>query len=316
MTLSVRRADPARQGWQDLPEPIRAEVEAGLRSQVVRSLRQSPEFEGAICVRLELADGRWVFAKALPAQSPRVGNYHAERLVSEGLPSAAPVPGLLVTVDADWLVLVFSDIEGTRPKLRPGSPDLSAVFTTLGALSRTLTPCPLPHVPAAVDDLGPLLRGWTELRADPPADLDPWAERHLESLVALETSWHPWAAGDTLLHNDLHPGNLVVSGPGRVLAINWRYPARGAAWLDLVALVPHLLLAGHEPADVDRLLRRRPALTGVPLWAVTAYIVALAGHAERASRLPEPPATSGVRSGQRRLAEATRALVAHRTRWR
>ncbi|OZM70247.1 aminoglycoside phosphotransferase [Amycolatopsis antarctica] len=315
MTLSVRRADP-RLGWDDLPAAIRAEVEGGLRSPVVRSLRQSPEFEGAVCARLELEDGRRVYAKALPSDSPRLGNYHAERDVSRRLPSAAPVPGLLSTVDGDWLVLVFSDVDGTRPKLRPGSPDLSAVFTTLGALARTLTPCPLDGVPTAVDDLGPLLRGWTELSADPPADLDPWALRNLDSLVAMETSWYPWAAGDTLLHNDLHPGNLVVSGPGRVLVVNWRYPARGAAWLDLVSLVPHVLAAGHEPADVDRLLRRRPALHGVPLWAVTAYIVALAGHAERSSRLPEPPATSGVRAAQRALAAAGRAWIAHRTHWR
>jgi hypothetical protein len=221
----------------------------------------------------------------------------------------------LSLVEDDWLVLAFSDLEGTRPNLRPGSPDLSAVMATFGALGRTLTPSPLPEVPDALDDLGPLLRGWRELRADPPPDLDEWSARHLESLAALEGSWHPWAAGDTLLHNDIQPENLVRTGPGRVLVTNWRYPAKGAGWLDLVALVPHLLDAGHEPADVDRLIRRRPALAGVPVWAVTAFGVALAGHAERSCRLPEPPATRGVRATQRRLAAATREWVAHRTRW-
>jgi len=315
MTLSVRGIDH-QLGWYDLPSEIRAEVERELRSPVVRSLRQSPEFDGAVCARLKLEDGRWVYAKALPADSPRIGNYHAERNVSRRLPSAAPVPGLLSTVDSSWLVLVFSDVDGTQPRLRPGSPDLSAVLTALGALARSLTPCPLDGVPAAVDDLGPLLRGWSDLSADPPDDLDPWASRNLEALVAMETSWYPWAAGDTLLHNDLHPANLVMSGPGRVLVVNWRYPARGAAWLDLVSLAPHVLAAGHTPAGVDRLIRCRPALTGVPLWAVTAYIVALAGNAERASRLPEPPATSGVRAHQRRLAAVSLGWIAHRTHWR
>ncbi|WP_245574014.1 phosphotransferase [Amycolatopsis nigrescens] len=283
---------------------------------MVRSLRQSPEFDGGFAVRLRLADGRWVFAKGLPAGSPRIGAYYVEADVAASLPAAAPVPTLLSTVDDEWLVLVFSDVEGAQAKLRPGSPDLSAVITTLGALARTLTPCPLPRAPDALDDLGPLLRGWHELRADPPADLDEWTVRNLDSLVAMETSWHPWAAGNTLLHNDLRPGNLVLTGPGRVRVVNWRYPARGAAWLDLVSLVPHLLDAGHEPEDVDRLLRRRPVLAGVPAWAVTAFGVALAGHAERGARLPEPPGTTGMRAHQRQLASVTRRWLVHRTRWR
>ncbi|WP_246258440.1 phosphotransferase [Amycolatopsis anabasis] len=313
MTLSVRAL--ARPSWHDLPAPVRAAVERKLGARVIRSLRQPPEFDGGMATRLALEDGRWVFAKGLPAGSPRCGNYHAEAEVGVRLPGAAPVPTLLTTVDGAWLVLVFTDVEGTRPRLGPGSPELSAVLTALGALARTLTPCPVSRAPDALDDLGPLLRGWDELRADPPDDLDEWSVRNLDSLVAMETSWHPWATGNTLLHGDLHPGNLVLTGPGRVQVVNWRYPARGAAWLDLVSLVPHMLAAGHEPADVDRLLKRRPVLAEVPAWAVTAFGVALAGHAERSSRLPEPPATTGVRAHQARLAAVTRRWVASRTHW-
>ncbi|WP_370943347.1 phosphotransferase family protein [Amycolatopsis sp. cg5] len=302
-------------GWQDLPLPIRAAVERSLGSPVTRSLRQSPEFDGGVASRLHLEDGRWVFLKALPSYSQRVGGYRAEAEVAGSLPASAPVPQLLSLVDGEWYVLVFSDIEGTRPKLRPGSPDVSAALTALGALARTLTPCPVESAPSALDDLGPLLNGWRELRLDPPRDLDAWCARNLDALVAMETSWHPWAEGDTLLHNDLNPSNLVLTGPGRVLVINWRYPARGAAWLDLVSLVPHMLAAGQDPSDVDRLLRRRPALTGIPAWAVTAFGVALAGHAERSCRLPEPPGTTGVRVYQERLATVTRRWVASRTLW-
>jgi hypothetical protein len=315
MTLSAHRCGTERAGWLELPASCRAAVERNLGAGVVHSLRQTPEFDGGIVTRLQLDDGRWVYLKALPADSPRAGSYHAEADVTARLPQAAPVPRLLSAVRGEWVVLVFSDLEGTRPKLRPGSPDLSAVFTTMGALARTLTPCPIEAAPDALDDLGPLLRGWHEVCADPPEDLDDWSLRNLDSLVALETAWHPWAAGDTLLHNDLHPGNLVRTGPGRVVAVGWRYPARGAAWLDLVSLVPHLLVEGNEPADIDRLLRRRPALRGVPAWAVTGFGVALAGHAERTCRLPAPPGAAGVRAYQRSLAAVTRRWLAHRTHW-
>jgi hypothetical protein len=301
-----------RLGWHDLPSATRDTVERELGSVVRRSLWQTPEFDGGVAARLELERGRrWVFLKALPAGSPRAGGYRTEAAIAKRLPDAAPVPELLSFVDSDWLVLAFADFDGTRPNLRPGSP----VLATFGALGRTLTPCPLAEVPDALDDLGPLLRGWQELAKEPPDDLDDWAARNLDGLLELETSWHPWAAGETLLHNDIQPENLVRTGPGRVLVTNWRYPARGAGWLDLIALVPHLLDAGHEPADVDRLLRQRPALTGIPAWAVTAFGVALAGHAERAGRLPEPPATTGVRAAQRRLAAAMRGWLAHRRHW-
>ncbi|GAA1993742.1 hypothetical protein GCM10009754_86340 [Amycolatopsis minnesotensis] len=316
MVAAGKAAGVAHASWQDLPLPVRAAVERNIGAKVVRSLRQTPEFDGGLAARLVLEGGNRVFVKALPADNPRVGGYRAEADVMSFLPENAPVPRLMSTVDGEWLALVFSDIEGTSPRLRPGSPELSGVLTALGALSRTLTPCPVPGAPDALEDLGPLLRGWSELSADLPDDLGDWAVRNLESLLALESSWHPWAAGDTLLHNDLRPGNLVVGGPGRVQVVNWRYPARGAAWLDLVSLVPYMLAAGHEPAGVDRLLKRRPVLAGVPAWAVTAYGVALAGHYERVSRLPEPPATSGVRVDQQRLAAVTTAWLKHRTGWR
>jgi hypothetical protein len=282
---------------------------------VVRSLGQQPEFDGGIAARLSLADGRWVFLKGLPADAVQIGEYRAEARISSELPEAAPVSPLLATVDGEWLVLVFADVDGTHPRLRPGSPELSRVLTTMGALARTLTPCPLADVPEALEDLGPLLRGWREIKRDPPSDLDEWSSRNLDSLAAMETSWHPWAHGDTLLHNNLHPESFVVYGPGQVRVVNWRYPVRGAAWLDLVSLAPHLLVAGHEPRDVDKLINQRPVLAEVPAWAVTAFGVALAGHAERTSRLPDTPRKPGIRAQQAQLASATRAWIKRRTRW-
>jgi hypothetical protein len=63
------------------------------------------------------------------------------------------------------------------------------------------------------------------------------------------------------------------------------------------------------------LIQQRPALAEVPLWAVTAFGVALAGHAERTSRLPETSRTPGIRAHQAQLAAATRRWIQRRTRW-
>lgn len=302
-------------GWRDVPEAVRAAVSEHLGSEVLRSLRQDGELAAGVTARLQLADGRWVLARAAPAEHPLVGDYRAEAAVTARLPRAVPTPRLLCSLDSGWVVVVTEDVDGVRPDLRPGSPDLTAVLATVSRCSRALTPCPFPDVPDALDDLGPLLRGWQTLWAGDHEELDPWAVRNLDSLLAIEGAWHPWAAGDTLLHSNLRPGRLIRVGLGCVLVTGWRYPARGAAWLDVVTLLPQLVLAGHEPAAAERLVLRRPELAGVPAWAVTGYAAALAGYLELVRRLPEPAGSVGLRA--RQAAEATAALrwVRHRTRW-
>ncbi|TCP46731.1 hypothetical protein EV191_1137 [Tamaricihabitans halophyticus] len=311
-------ADPAgvvARSWSELPDRVHRAVQAELGVEVIRSLRQTGEIDGSVVCRLRLADGNWAFAKALPTGHPLIGTYRAEAEVSAHLPELAPVPQLRGVVEQDWLVLLFADIDGTKPNLRPGSPDLGSVLATLGRAARTLTPAPIPDAREALDDLGLLLRGWQELQAIPGVALDPWAERNLDSLVMLESAWHPWAAGDTLLHNDIRPETMVKVGPGKVLLVDWCYPARGAAWLDTASLVPQLLLAGHAVGKAERLVLRRPELVDVPAWAVTGFATALAGHWERCSRLPEQVGLEGNRAYQARAAAAALRWVAHRTRW-
>ncbi|GAA0614585.1 hypothetical protein GCM10010174_35340 [Kutzneria viridogrisea] len=295
---------------------MREVVEHWIGAPVVRSLSQAGGFTSGLASRLILADGRRVFVKGLPSAHPLAGTYRAEAAVSSRLPEAAPSPRLLHLVEGQWVVLVFADVDGREPNLRPGSPDLAAVLTALGSASRTLTPCPLDDVPSVLDDLGPLLRGWTSLHATATEDLQPWVLAHLDSLAAMETAWHPWAEGDTLLHNDLRVDNMIRRvDDGRVLLVDWSYPSRGAAWLDTAVLVPQLLLAGHQPAEAERLVLTRPCFAGVPAWAVTGFAAALAGHWELSSRLPEPSGSLGLRTYQARAAAAALAWVASRTRW-
>lgn len=305
-----------RLSWTEVPEAVRAAVQDRLGAAVTRALNSSGGFTLGLASRVVLADGRRAFVKGLPATHALAGTYRAEATVLAALPERAPAARLLHVLDGEWVVLVLQDVDGMQPSLRPGSADLAAALAALDTAARTLTPCPVPGVPGVLDDLGPLLRGWTSLSAAPPADLHPWARRHLDSLAVTETGWQPWAAGDTLLHNDVRPDNLIRRvGDGRTVVVDWAYPSRGAAWLDTAALVPQLVIAGHPPGDAERLVLGRPVLAGVPGWAVTGFAAALAGHWELSSRLPEPHGSSGLRTYQARAAAAARAWLAHRTRW-
>lgn len=315
MTAVAGSAREKTLSWQDIPVDVRSTLAFELGAGVVKVLRQNAGVVGGIAARLLLDDGRWVFLRAVPARHPLAGNLRAEADVTSLLPAAAPVPRVLCRVQRSWLAVVFSDIDGARPNLRPGSPDISAVLTALGRAARTLRPCPVPRAPDAIADLGHLLSAWRVLAADAPQDLDPWLLENLDSLLALEGGWHPWATGDTLLHNDIRPDNMVRIGPGRVLITGWRYPARGAAWLDLAALVPQLVLAGHEVAGAEKLVLSRQELKQVPAWAVTGYAAALCGHWQLAARLDEPSGSSGLRADQRRAAAAATQWLRHRTRW-
>jgi thiamine kinase-like enzyme len=55
------------------------------------------------------------------------------------------------------------------------------------------------------------------------------------------------AEGDTLLHTDLHPLNVLVSDRTRV--VDWAWARRGQAWVDRAFVQLRLMLAGHEPQD-------------------------------------------------------------------
>ncbi|MBB5920610.1 hypothetical protein FHR81_001640 [Actinoalloteichus hoggarensis] len=314
MNPVVPSARAARPAWRDVPESTRLSIQARLTAPVVQALGQAGGFTPGAASRLLLADGRRVFVKALPADHPSAAAYRAEARVCAQLPIEAPAPRLLFTVEKEWTALVFEDVDGREPSLRPGSPDLAAVLVAVGGLARGLTPCPLSSVPAVLDDLGPLLQGWSALRVDPPADLDPWARTHLDSLVAMETAWHPWADGDTLLHNDLRPDNMIRRLDGRIMVVDWASPARGAAWLDVAGLVPALLMAGHEPRHAERLVTTRPSVASVPAWAVTGFAAALAGHWEWSRRLPESDGACGLRRFQARAAVAALAWFRHRMR--
>jgi aminoglycoside phosphotransferase (APT) family kinase protein len=310
----------SRPGLGGVPFVVQIVLEQRLGTQVANWTSRSGGYTAALASRLELTDGGRVFVKGIPVGHPLEREYAAEAAAAGVLPEDAPVPLLLGTVDDEWLLLVFEDIEGDEPDLSPGSDQAAAAVQSITELHRMLTPAPLPGLPSAQQVFGRMFTGWSKLAARPPYDLDDWAWHNLDKLVAMESAWLPWSDGDTMLHSDLRPDNLIYRpSDGRVYVVDWANPVRGAGWLDLAGFVPFLVRAGHSPRDAEAIALDGPEtaheMAGVPAWAVTGFAVALAGYWSAASRQPEPIGALGLREFQAEAAAAALAWVAHRTRW-
>ncbi|CAM5658407.1 hypothetical protein GCM10010261_62260 [Streptomyces pilosus] len=154
------------------------------------------------------------------------------------------------------------------------------------------------------------LHGWNNLLADPPADLAPAARAHLPQLTELEAAWPALAHGDRIVHGDLRADNMVRDHHAGVTFVDWAHASLGPACIDAASLAPQLILAGHTPADIARLLRDHPATANSP-DTTTAFLAALTGHWHRNARKPTPPGAPGLRAYQHRAAAAGLALLGY-----
>lgn len=311
----MRAVSESRLTWRDLPPAVRGEITGRSGASVLRAVSQEGGFTSGLAARLLLADGRRVFVKGMPAGHPLAGMYEQEAAVAAAVPSGFSSPALLWSGGVeDWILLLFDDVDGSHPSLAPGSADLPAVLATVASMEDVLSPCPYAGARPVAEAMARVSSCWRTLVADPPGDLAPWCVRHLADLVEWETRWMPAAEGDTLLHADLRPDNMVREHTGgAVFVVDWAFGYRGAAWFDAAWLVSYLIMDGHTPASAEA------TLAGIPAWesadpdAVTALAVSVAGHWELARRRPSRPA---LRAYQDREAVAALAWTAYRTGWR
>ena len=93
------------------------------------------------------------------------------------------------------------------------------------SLARAMTPAPIDASILAPPRLG----GWRQLAQHgcPEAlrELNRWAVTHLDDLVSLEEQAEPAIAGRTLLHGDLYPFNVPLTGQ-RAYVVDWPH-----AWI-------------------------------------------------------------------------------------
>ncbi|MFG2351591.1 phosphotransferase family protein [Streptomyces phaeochromogenes] len=207
---------------------------------------------------------------------------------------------------SDWTAVVIAQLDGPHPDLSPASRDAEQTW----ALLDKLTSSPAPALYAAAVSTTPStvasLHGWNELLSAPPDDLAPEARTHLPQLAELEAAWP--AHGTRIVHGDLRADNMVRDHHRGVTFVDWAHATTGPACIDAASLAPQLVLAGHAPADIARLIRDHPATADT----TTAFLAALTGHWHRNARKPAPPGAPGLRAYQQRAAAAGLALLGYR----
>jgi aminoglycoside phosphotransferase (APT) family kinase protein len=244
--LSVDAVPPEATGrrriiWAEVPATVRTSIEGLLGDRVVEAASQPGGFSEGVAARLRLAGGGRVFVKA--ATAPVVAEFHRREIeVTRRLPAAAPVPRLLAAHDdGAWVALVFEEIDGGLPAQPWRRDELDLVLSAVTDLAGIMTPTPIGDLTTP-----PRLGGWAGVEADRLGTLSPWAAANLDALLALEEHAPQVLAGRTLLHGDLYPFNLMLSGR-RVYVIDWPHAWVGAPHCDLVPLLSGASLSGVDP---------------------------------------------------------------------
>lgn len=262
-----------------------------------------------LAARVQLDDGRRVFVKAAGVSRGRdeVEKLRREAWVLAGLPPATPAPRLLgVYDDGRWVAVVSTSVDGRPPALPWRRDELERVLAAVTECAEATTPSPLP-APRFVVDWAADLTGWRRLAANPdvplPAGVDAWASRHRDRLATLEASWPAAADGQTLLHGDLRADNILLTDE-RVWFVDWPSVSVGAAWLDLIYLLPGVAVsAGVDPENV---VTSHPLTRDVDPAALTAMVAAVAGFLITVGAEPAPWYAPEVRAFQ--LAEGAAAV--------
>jgi hypothetical protein len=255
--------------WTDLPATVAAALGRMLGSEIVSAESQPGGFSEGLAARVRLADGRRAFIKAA---SSAVATFHRrEAAVTEALAPTGLVPRLLdVYDDGHWVALAFEEIPGRLPA-QPWDPsELSRVLDATTALAEALTPAPVDPAILAPPRLG----GWADLAASGSGSrVNASAHDHLDDLVDLESQAPAALAGDTLLHGDLYPFNLLLT-PDRVVAVDWPHAWIGAAHCDVLTLLSSASLSGIDPQP---LAGRHPLTRDLDPLAVDAFLAVHSG---------------------------------------
>jgi Ser/Thr protein kinase RdoA (MazF antagonist) len=242
-------ASKSRPQWHALPAQVQVEVQRLAGGPVVAAQNCPGGFSPGLASRLSLTDGRRVFVKAMDADSwpDEAMPHRAEAAIAAALPETTPAPRLLGTLDdGHWVVLVFEDIDGAAPPQPWHSADLHRVVAALNQMTRAVTPSPIP-----LPSEHPRLGGWTELASDSsclaqlPAQ-SAWAAEHLDLLIRLEQDGLAAAQGDTLVHFDVYPHNILLT-PERVVFVDWPHARLGDPTIDLILLLSSAAADGIDP---------------------------------------------------------------------
>ena len=198
-----------------------------------------------------------VFVKGIPTDHPQAPAQRREAAINPHLPRACP--RLYWHIEAaGWDLLGYEVLLGRHADYAPGSADFTLVTAAIAEFQRTTAPTDIP-IKAA------------EHR---------WAAYAPPGTAAL-------FAGNTLLHTDLAPHNMLVDDRAHI--IDWAWPTRGAAWIDPAILILRLLEAGHRLTEADTFARRFPSWRTAPAEATEAFAAANVAAWEEIARTDAAP---------------------------
>ena len=306
----------ARLEWKLVPERVRAALETWIGSPVVDAQSQLSGFSPGAAARLQTADGRRFFAKAVgPELNPDSPFFHRrEARVLTALPEIVPDAKLLWTYyegDAGWILLLFEDIEGWHPAEPWQDDELSRVLDAIATLSSSLTPVPdsLAHLDRAESDTLFTFQWWRQVALKPPPLLDAWSQRHLEVLIDLASRAPEAVAGESLVHSDIRADNVLLT-PDRVVIVDWAHTRIGAGWVDLLCFFPSVAMQGGP--DLEQLFVQHPLGESADPAAVNAALAAITGYLTYNEHQSEPPGLPGLRAFQSAQAVEARRWLATR----
>jgi aminoglycoside phosphotransferase (APT) family kinase protein len=295
--------------WADLPDHVRNGIEGVLGAPVVETTSEPGGFSPGLAARVVLADGRRMFVKAVNSarnvESVRLLSSEARilaALADVDLRPPVAVPALRGQyVNGDWIALLITEVDGRTPAIPWRTAELDRVVDAVQMLGECLTPAPL-AAPAMTEAYATVMNQWRTLAGsrDMPAGLPPRAVSNLDRLAELEAGWPVAAAGNTLLHLDLRADNLLLADD-EVFVVDWPHACVGAAWVDLLVMLPSVIMQGGDP---ERCWRRYPAGRDIAADQVHAVLAALAGYFAVSATRPAPPELPRLRGFQRAQGDA------------
>jgi serine/threonine protein kinase len=297
-----------RVGCVALPDRLAQWIASELGSPVVSSVPQAGGISPGPAARLQLADGRRYFIKAVAeSEAPYMPrHFRLEMDVLRRLPTVPYRPGLVATYDdGDWVALVLEDVDGTHPDL--SDPAVwSAACAVVRAQTDALTPDPV-HLEC--DDVAATVRRWHGAIAaiDPVVrgKLPHWWRQEEPTLLRRLASLSDRMPAESWCHFDVRDDNMLVRTDGTMVILDWGMARSGPAWMD------EMLLALHDVTtpQFDRRVAEIPAYgVGSDVDredAVTDYLlclgISLAAVAYGASPIGLPRLMSQRRAESHRL---------------
>ena len=293
--------------WPHLPPRVRDAVEARCGAPVLEAESRDAGFTNGVASVLTCADGSRHFLKAASTKAQRAiaVAYAEEAARLATLPAGTPAPGLTWTGTVeDWVVVLSHHVDGETPARPWRVEDVEACLDALERVTATSVSASL-DLATFADEMA----AWPQAWADVPVPSHP---EHRAEAADLAAGFAAHTAGDALVHTDAQADNWLLGTDGGAVLCDWKWPVRGAAWLDAYLL---LASAYGDGVDVNAVIADRPALRDVPDEAVDSLLALAAGYFLRAGCGSVPPNSPHVRDHQYWTGTVCWLWLAARRRW-